>query len=73
MEIIFFLIKKGLFATYPQKHVSIVGGLIDQTVGTCVLIIVVLAINDRRNVEIPLGTSAILVGLTGNKKKYIYF
>lgn len=43
---------------------SISGAIIDQIVGTCLLIIVVLAVTDKKNVEIPHGTSAILLGST---------
>lgn len=32
--------------------------------GTCFLIIVVLAVSDKRNVEIPHGINAIILGLT---------
>lgn len=54
----------GIFATYPNDKVSVFGGFFDQLMGTALLITVVLAITDKRNVEIPHGTVAILVGLT---------
>lgn len=58
------LISKGIFATYPVKSLSIWGGFFDQVVCTCILVIVVLAVSDKRNVEMPHATSAILIGLT---------
>lgn len=36
----------------------------DQVIGTFFLIIVVLAVSDKKNVEIPHGTKAIILGLT---------
>lgn len=58
----------GIFATYPGNHLSLLGGFVDQVVGTALLIIVVLAVTDQRNVAMPHGTNAILLGLTS---KYI--
>ncbi len=39
----------GIFATYPNIHLSILGGLIDQIVGTALLLLVIRAIGDARN------------------------
>ncbi len=39
----------GIFATYPQGYLSHVGGLIDQIVGTALLMLVIMAIGDTRN------------------------
>lgn len=40
------------------------GGFFDQLVSTSLLIIVVLAVGDKRNVEMPHGTNAIVMGIT---------
>ncbi len=39
----------GIFATYPQPFLSTFGGLIDQIVGTALLMLVISAIGDARN------------------------
>ena len=39
----------GIFATYPNANLSVFGGFLDQTVGTIILVLVVLALNDKRN------------------------
>lgn len=39
----------GIFATYPQPFLSHWGGLIDQIVGTALLMLVITAIGDTRN------------------------
>lgn len=39
----------GIFATYPHKNLSFLGGLFDQTFGTTLLIIIVLAATDKKN------------------------
>ena len=54
----------GIFATYPNDSLSIFGGFFDQFFATSLLIIVVLAITDKKNNELPNGTTAILVGIT---------
>lgn len=53
----------GIFATYPQPFLSIAGGLIDQIVGTALLVIGVFAIGDAKNVAAPGWLGPILVGL----------
>ncbi len=53
----------GIFATYPQPFLSLTGGLVDQIVGTALLIIGVFAIGDARNVAAPSWTGPVLVGL----------
>jgi len=39
----------GIFATYPQPFLSTVGGVIDQSVGTALLVLMIMAITDPRN------------------------
>ena len=48
----------GIFATYPQPFLSTVGGLIDQIVGTALLLACVLAITDQRNAGPPSWLAA---------------
>ncbi|MFN7977236.1 MAG: MIP family channel protein [Vicinamibacterales bacterium] len=52
----------GIFATYPQPFVSTMGGLVDQIVGTALLILGVFAIGDTRNVNAPPWMGPVLVG-----------
>jgi len=40
----------GIFATYPQPFLTIFGGLVDQIVGTALLLLVIMAIGDSRNI-----------------------
>lgn len=54
----------GVFATYPAPHLSsLVGGLVDQTVGTALLAICVLGITDTRNESWSKPVAPLLVGL----------
>ena len=53
----------GIFATYPQSFLSIGGGLVDQIVGTALLMIGVFAIGDAKNMAAPSWMGPILVGL----------
>jgi len=53
----------GIFATYPQAYLSIGGGLVDQIVGTALLMIGVFAIGDPKNMAAPSWLGPILVGL----------
>ena len=53
----------GIFATYPQPFLSLTGGLIDQIVGTALLVVGVFAIGDARNVAAPSWMGPVLVGL----------
>lgn len=54
----------GIFATYPIDKLSIFGGFFDQLVGTSILVMVVLALNDKKNVKMSQGMPAIFVGFT---------
>src|SRR5262245_27918397 len=54
----------GIFATYPQDFLSNVpGGLVDQVVGTALLLLVILALGDKRNAAPEGGFGPVLVGL----------
>lgn len=54
----------GIFATYPQPFLSAVpGGLVDQIVGTALLVGVIFGITDPRNAPPPAGLAPVLVGL----------
>jgi MIP family channel proteins len=52
----------GIFATYPQPFLSTTGGLVDQIVGTALLMACVLAITDQQNAGPPAWLVAPLVG-----------
>jgi len=52
----------GIFATYPQPFLSTGGGLVDQVVGTALLMLGVLAIGDQKNAGPPAWLAAPLVG-----------
>ncbi|KAF4074396.1 hypothetical protein AMELA_G00238940 [Ameiurus melas] len=54
----------GIFATYPNEHVSIANGFFDQVIGTAALIVCILAIVDPFNNPIPPGLEAFTVGFT---------
>lgn len=52
----------GIFATYPQAYLTITGGLVDQIVGTALLLIGVFAIGDPKNAGVPGWMGGPLVG-----------
>ena len=52
----------GIFATYPQAYLSTFGGLIDQIVGTAMLLLVIRAIGDARNIAPTGNLGPVLVG-----------
>jgi len=53
----------GIWATYPQPFLSpIPGGLIDQIVGTALLVLCVFALSDRRNQAPAANLAPLLVG-----------
>ena len=62
----------GIFATYPQAFLSNVpGGLVDQIVGTALLLLLVLALGDGRNFAaeprlqpVLVGAAVVLIGMT---------
>jgi MIP family channel proteins len=52
----------GIFATYPQPFLSIGGGLVDQVVGTALLMLVIFALTDRQNLAPENTLTPVLVG-----------
>lgn len=53
----------GIWATYPQDYLSTFpGGFVDQVVGTALLIIIIFAVSDQRNVALPSALGPIVVG-----------
>lgn len=52
----------GIFATYPQPFLSVAGGLVDQIVGTALLMLLVFAIGDADNFAPPARVGPVLVG-----------
>lgn len=54
----------GIWATYPQDFLSpFPGGLIDQIVGTALLLLVIFAISDKRNAPPAAGIGPLIVGI----------
>lgn len=53
----------GIWATYPQPWLGIAGGVLDQVVGTALLVGVIFALTDPRNTPPPAGLAPLLVGL----------
>ena len=61
----------GIFATYPQPFLSTFGGLVDQVVGTALLLLVIFAIGDAKNLApeprsgpLVVGALVVLIGMT---------
>jgi glycerol uptake facilitator-like aquaporin len=62
----------GIFATYPQDFlINFPGGVIDQVVGTALLIALIFALTDQKNlapegrlVPVHFGLLVILIGMT---------
>ena len=53
----------GIFATYPQDFLTLSGGLLDQIVGTALLLLLIFALGDARNLAPEPRVSPVLVGL----------
>jgi MIP family channel proteins len=51
----------GIFSTYPQPFLSILGGFVDQVVGTALLMMTILAVGDQRNNAPPGWLTPVLV------------
>jgi MIP family channel proteins len=61
----------GIWATYPQPYLSVLGGVVDQVIGTALLIIGLFALTDEKNARIPsylvpaaAGGLVLLIGAT---------
>jgi len=62
----------GIWATYPQPFLSpIPGGLVDQIVGTALLVLIIFALTDDRNnapdprlTPVLVGAAVLLIGMT---------
>lgn len=52
----------GIFASYPKEFLSTGNGLIDQIVGTALLMLCILAITDARNMAVPQGVQPLFIG-----------
>jgi MIP family channel proteins len=53
----------GIWATYPKDFLSTFpGGFVDQLVGTALLMLVIFAISDQRNMALPSAIGPIVVG-----------
>lgn len=52
-----------IFASYPARHLSILGGFIDQVMGTGMLVLCILAIIDGGNIGAPKGVEPLAIGL----------
>ena len=53
----------GIWATYPKDFLTnFPGGFVDQVVGTAMLMMVVLAIGDPRNLAVPVSVAPFVVG-----------
>lgn len=53
----------GIFATYPQPFLSLAGGLVDQVVGTALLLLVIFALGDTKNMAPEPRSGPLVVGL----------
>lgn len=53
----------GIWSTYPKPWLSTLGGLVDQIVGTALLLIGVFALSDTRNVAPQSNAGPVVVGL----------
>ncbi|XP_006112528.1 aquaporin-9 isoform X3 [Pelodiscus sinensis] len=52
-----------IFATYPAPHLSLISGFADQVMSTALLVLIVFAIFDTKNMAVPKGLEPIAVGL----------
>ncbi|XP_066473879.1 aquaporin-7-like [Tiliqua scincoides] len=53
----------GIFSTYPAPYMSLLGGFVQEFIATSVLLIGILAINDKKNAPALQGTHALITGL----------
>jgi len=53
----------GIFATYPQAYLSTMGGFVDQLAGTALLVLLIFALIDDKNLAPPAYLLPVAVGL----------
>jgi MIP family channel proteins len=53
----------GIWATYPQTYLSTFGGFVDQVTGTALLVLLVFALVDDKNLAPAANVLPVLVGL----------
>jgi MIP family channel proteins len=64
----------GIFATYPAPFLSLLGGFVDQVVGTALLMLLIFALGDTRNFApdgpaarfgpVLVGAAVVLIGMS---------
>lgn len=64
----------GIFATYPAPYLSLAGGIVDQVVGTALLMLLIFALADTRNAApdgpaarfgpVLVGAAVVLIGMS---------
>jgi len=54
----------GVFTTFPQFPAIVSAGLLDQTIGTALLLMMILALTDERNLPPGSNLTPVLVGAT---------
>jgi MIP family channel proteins len=52
----------SIFATYPEQFLTVGGGLLDQIVGTMMLVLCIFAVNDEQNISVPAFMKPIIIG-----------
>lgn len=53
----------GIFASYPKETSTTVTLVLDQALGTALLLIIILAVTDKRNMNVASGFVPLLIGL----------
>ena len=53
----------GIFASFPNEDSSTATLIMDQALGTACLLVIILAVTDKRNMDVPSGLIAPLIGL----------
>jgi len=54
----------GIFSTFPATHLSMVGGIFDQFLGTFLLLVCICAITDKRNMQVEKQLVPLFIGFT---------
>ncbi len=52
----------GIWATYPQDYLSLTGGFVDQVVGTAMLLLMIFALTDEKNLAPQMNLGPVIVG-----------